>query len=280
MAASSRAASSVPGQDVMAVCQQLGTAELLYKTAQQMGLSPYWIKPNGLFIISTPDGDKYINFARSPLNSHVCASLAKDKYIARLLMERHNLPNIPFAKPQTREQAEEFLDLHGKIIVKPVGGSGARDIHIVSHKDELSGLNIPKYIFEKYISGKEMRYLVISGNVVGVYQSEYGISVKATRNLQCISYGEEDWDPALMRLASRIAKIFRLQFVAVDYLIDAQGKPYVLEINTTPDLKWFHAPTSGPVIDVARQFLEAIFKDPAKGAVLANTSMPSNNVMV
>jgi hypothetical protein len=32
-------------------------------------------------------------------------------------------------------------------------------------------------------------------------------------------------------------------------------------VNTMPGLKWFHAPSSGPVVDVARLFLESVIED-------------------
>jgi D-alanine-D-alanine ligase-like ATP-grasp enzyme len=43
-------------------------------------------------------------------------------------------------------------------------------------------------------------------------------------------------------------------------MIDESGFAYVLEVNTMPGLKWFHSPTSGPVVDVAGKFLESILK--------------------
>jgi len=71
----------------------------------------------------------------------------------------------------------------------------------------------------------------------------------------------------LISSSLQVAHILDLKFAAVDYLVEPSGKAYILEVNTTPGLKWFHAPTSGPVVDVARQFLTAVFKD-AKSPVL------------
>jgi hypothetical protein len=71
---------------------KLGTAELLFESASRLGLRPTWISPDGLFVISRNEEEHYVNFAHSPLNSHVSASLAKDKYLTRLILERNNLP--------------------------------------------------------------------------------------------------------------------------------------------------------------------------------------------
>jgi glutathione synthase/RimK-type ligase-like ATP-grasp enzyme len=226
-----------------------------------MGLRPSWLTPNGLFAITTADGENYINCARSPLNSHVGASLSKDKYLTRLILKRNGIPNIPFAQPKTQLEAKAFLDRYGKIIAKPVRGSGSRDVHIVTEISQLQDLEIDQYILEEYIQGEEMRYLVLNGSVVGVYRSEYGASVQTNRSLQCISFPKEAWDPATADSAVRIARILDLSFAAVDFLIDPSGQTHLLEVNTTPDLKWFHAPTSGPPVDIAHLFLTAILEE-------------------
>lgn len=240
---------------------KLGTAELLYRRAAVMGLRPTWVSPGGLFAVTTDDGQRYVNFAYSNLNTHVSVSLAKDKYLTRLILEQHQLPNIPFARPRSLQDANAFLATHHKIIAKPVSGSGSRDIHIIDDPGQLKDVNIPRYIFEKYIAGKELRYLILNDEVIGVHQSEYGASVDEHRALQRISYPQSTWDPILVALSLRIACTLGLKFAAVDFMLDSTGKTYILEVNTTPGLKWFHAPTSGPVVDVARLFLEAMLDD-------------------
>lgn len=223
-----------------------------------MGLRPVWVVRNGLFAITVNGREQYVNFARSFLNSDLAASLARDKYLTRLIMQRHGLPNIPFARARTLDSAKAFLATHGTIIAKPVSGSGARDIHIVTHPAQLDALVISNYILEQYIAGEEMRYLVLNGAVIGVHRSEYGTSVAADRPLQRISYPEHIWDDRLVADSLRIADVLGLRFAAIDFLVDANGQYQVLEVNTVPGLKWFHSPSSGPRVDVARQLLEAV----------------------
>jgi glutathione synthase/RimK-type ligase-like ATP-grasp enzyme len=234
---------------------QLKTAELLFKSALSMGLNPSWITNGGPFAITTANGERIINSSCSPLNTHVSASLSRNKFHTRMIMERSNLPNIPFIRPKTIEEAAAFLDEHGTIIVKPVSGSGASNILIVTDMAQIDDLKIRRYIFEKYIVGKEMRYLVLNDRVIAVHQAEYGTSVAVDRLRQQFSYGQSEWDPALVSLARRIARAIGLQFAAVDFLIDKDGTAYILEVNSRPDLKWFHAPTTGPIVDVAGLFL-------------------------
>ena len=223
-----------------------------------MGLQPDWVLQDGLFAISIDGREVYVNFARSPLNSDTSVSLAKDKFVARLILQRHGIPNIPFTRPRSQAEAEAFLAAHQTIIAKPVSGAGACDIHIVTRAEQLHELTIEEYILEKYILGQEMRYLVLNGQVIGVHRSDYGVSVEADRPLQRISYPKAEWDEALVESSLQIAQIMGLSFAAIDYLIDANRQSHVLEINTMPGLKWFHAPTSGPVVDVAGQFMDAL----------------------
>lgn len=244
----------------MAQDKKVGTAGLLFSRAQQMGLQPSWVTRNGLFVMNTDEGEQYVNASHFPLNSHVSASLASNKFLTRRILERHHLPNIPYTRPKILQDAISFLHEHGTIIVKPVRGSGARDIRIVSSPEQLDGIDFRAYIFEKYIVGTEMRYLVLNSTVIGVYESAYGTSVAAGRPLQCLSYPRNRWDPALMTLATRITDILGLRFAAVDFLVNAQSGFVILEVNSAPDLKWFHAPTSGPAVDVAGMFLAALLE--------------------
>lgn len=267
---------SVASSPLANVEQTLGTAELLFRRADDMGLGPDWIIPGGLFMIRANGGEQYINFARSPLNSHTNASLANDKYLTRRILERHGIKNIPFMLPRTHSEAELFLCDHSKIVAKPVTGSGARDIHIITAPEELAALKIKKYILEKYIAGKEMRYLVLNDSVIGVHRSDYGDSVATDRPLDRISYPAPAWDSALIASAVQTTRVLGLRFAAVDYLIDdISGQSYVLEVNTAPGLKWFHAPTSGPAIDAAGQFLAAIVnKSPVSSSDGVYAAMP------
>lgn len=253
--------------------QKVGTTQLLFQAAQAMGLNPSWITREGLFAVVANGREQYVNFARSPLNSHTAASLAKNKYLTRRILERHGMQNIPFTCPKTIADAHAFLREHGKIIAKPISGSGARDIHIVTTPTQLQALDITKYILEKYVAGQELRYLVLNDSVIGVHRSDYGVSVDKDRPLKRISYPSSQWDENLTTSSLQVARILDLKFAAVDYLIGADGQAYILEVNTTPGLKWFHAPTSGPAIDVAQQFLAATFQQLSKPAYARKEKM-------
>lgn len=247
---------------------KLGTTELLYACAQRMGLQPNRVMPNGLFSITIDGAETYINTSCSPLNSHLSSTLARNKYLTRLILQNNKLPNIPFTRNTTTGLAEAFLKRYKKIIAKPISGSGAHDIHVITKASDLQALALDRYILEQYILGEEMRYLVFNGVVIGVHQSEYGTSVAEDRSLRRISYPSEAWDKTLVELSVRVTHILGLTFAAVDYLVDANGKAHVLEVNAAPGLKWFHAPTAGPIVDIAGLFLEAIVQNASQQATL------------
>jgi glutathione synthase/RimK-type ligase-like ATP-grasp enzyme len=239
----------------------MGIPERLYRTAEGMDLQPTWIVAQRLFSIRTAAGERYINHVRSSLNSHTSMSLAVNKYLTRTVLEHNNLPGIPFAQPKTADEAAAFLAEHGKIIVKPVDGMGARDIHIVTSLEQLQDITLGKYLFEKYIAGREMRYLVLNGAVIAVHRSDYGVSVAQDRALERISFPPAEWDPKLVALAVQTADVFGLNFAVIDYLVNESGQAHILEINTNPGLHWFHEPSRGPAVDVAFLFLQSIVED-------------------
>ena len=240
-----------------------GSAQLLYVCAEGMGLSPVWLIRGRLLAIQTSKGERYLYEARSSLNSQLNSSLARDKLATRRILERHGLPSIPSLNPDSQGEAEQFLATHSKIIVKPFKGSNSRNVTVVESQEQLILFNITKYLLEKYISGRELRYLILDGQIIGVQESKYGDSVAETRNLQVISYPRSEWNADLMTMSLKIADILRLRYAAVDFLIDGDGRIHILEVNSSPKMRWFHAPTRGPEVDVARLFLEAFIKDNA-----------------
>ncbi len=255
VAASSGAKAAAPATVANA---KLETAELLFLRAEAMGLQPAWVTPKGVIALRFGEHESYLNYARSPLNTQTSASLCSNKYYTRMILQRRGLDNIPFTRARTFSDATTFWQTHGKIIAKPLKGSGSADIHIITEATQLQNLNIRGYILEKYIAGEEVRFLVLNDEVIAVHISHYGESVEYDRALLRISIPSQDWDAGLVTKSRQIATILGLRFAAVDFLVDAAGKAHILEINSNPGLKWFHAPSSGPVVNVAHLFLDSI----------------------
>ena len=243
------------------IIEKLGSADLLFRAANAMGLQPSWLKQGAIFAIPAPDGERYINYSISSMNSQLSSSMVGNKDAARLVLARHDFPTMAHIVPRNHAEAQAFLTKYAKIIVKPINGSNSRDVHIVEFPEQLAAFNVQHYIFEEYTSGKEMRYLILNDSVIGVHESQYGESVAEDRDLKRISYPRADWDPMLVALSLKVSHVFGLHFGAVDYIIGLDGNARILEVNSSPGMKWFHAPTSGPAVDVASLFLQATLDD-------------------
>jgi glutathione synthase/RimK-type ligase-like ATP-grasp enzyme len=194
------------------------------------------------------------------MNTTLASGIARNKYLTRKIVHRVGGNNIPYLRTSSTIKAQKFLAEHGRIIVKPIKGQGARNISIVETGTELAVLPLKGMILEKYSPGREIRYLVLDGRVIAVHESVYGNSVEHDRYLERTSYPESEWDPVLSELSVRICNEIGLGFAAIDYITDEDGSSWLLEVNSAPGLKWFHRPTSGPSVDVALQLLQATFR--------------------
>lgn len=211
-----------------------------------------------LFSITTDGKQQYVLLANSTLNSHLSMCLVKNKYLARTILARENLPNIPFLRPKSTSDIELFLQIHKNIVIKPLRGSGSKGVKIVNSTTQILDEDYRKTICERYIPGREFRFLVLNGEVIAVHESVYGNSVDPHRNLERISYEPALWDMKMLNLSLQIAKLFNLKFAGIDFMVDKNNHPYILEVNASPGIKWFHAPTRGPKVDVATQYLKAM----------------------
>lgn len=243
------------------ITKKLCSAVLLFEAAEAMGLRPEWLGRSSIFAFYADGSEHYVNYAKSSLNSQLSSSLVGNKNATRLVLARKGFPTMAHIVPREQQDAHDFLALHKKIIAKPVKGSNSRDVHIVESPAELPAFHERTYILEEYAPGKELRYLLLNGRVIAVHESCYGVSVAHDRPLTRISYPPTSWDTDLVDLSVDVARAFGLRYAAVDYIIGQNGKARILEVNSSPGMKWFHSPTSGPGVNVADLFLEAMLAD-------------------
>ena len=239
--------------------------QLLISTAESMGLKPEYMDNVNLVSIEVAGKKHYLFPQASNPNSQTSSWLAKNKYLSRALFEQHGLLNIPYLYPATLSQAQAFLQEHKRIIVKPVKGKHSENIHLVSTEKELLELNLDGYILEKFIKGRETRFLVICGEVKAVHYKSYESEVNDPERTKRISLKKEQWDRGLVATAIKAADVLGLIFTAVDFLVAEDGTSFILEINSAPGIQRFQEPTQGPPFDVMRTYLELIV-DPLKNA--------------
>lgn len=224
----------------------LRSAKILFKEAEEMGLSPKWLINYGLFSIQFKGKNAYVFYTSTLLNSQLGAYLAKNKHATRVILEKNNIPGVPFSVAETPKELEIFLKKYKTIIAKPTMGRGSSDIHLINSIKDSQGLNFQNYIFEKFIKGREVRYLVLDKRIIGVSE----------RAKEKISYPKKLWSKKLSDIAIKTAKVLHLRFAAVDFLIDNRGHAQILEVNASPGLYRFQNPSRGPKINLARIILE------------------------
>ena len=230
----------------------------MLSAAESMGLKAKLINDHGMVAIEVNGKEVYLFHKTSNPNSQMATWLANNKYAARVIFERNCLPNIPFCYPKSDDEAINFLLDHGKIICKPLKGGHSQNIHLVTTKDELRKLDIPRCILEKFIDGQEVRFLVVAGEVKAVHHKVYDGPINNPETVRRVSIDKNMWDEQMSGLAVKASKALGLKFTAVDFLVTKKNEAYLLEINSAPGLDRFQKPDEGPPLNIMKLYLEQI----------------------
>lgn len=233
------------------------TTDLLIAAARIRGLDPLQLTDYGLIRITVQDRFYYLAYSHSPLNTQLAMYLASNKHATRIALEQAGLPNIPYTLPANTREAFDFIAEHQKVIMKPTFGHHSHDVHLLTPQSDLTRYDLSHYLFEKYIAGRELRYLVLNGEVIAVHRKDYTPPINDPASVKRISYPKKLWDTSHVKYALLASKVIGLKLAAVDFLIDDQDQPHILEVNSAPGIEWFHRPTDGPAIDLAGMLLDA-----------------------
>lgn len=230
------------------------SAEVIFESAKNMGLDPKLLADYGLFEINHNGKSIYFFHGTSYLNNSMSSYLSRNKHFTRIVLEKNNLPNIPFCLPKDNEEAAEFLRIHKKIIAKPTHGDNSIGVRLIEDIKQLKTLDLFDSIIEKYIEGEEFRTLILNGEVIALHKYIHKFDVPGVKR---ISYEKSDWDPKMLDIALRAAKALDLNFVSVDFIKDTNGNLFILEINSSTGLWRFHHPDEGPIVDVSKLLISA-----------------------
>ncbi len=235
--------------------------ELFISTAEAMGLKPKQVSGTGLISIEVGGKERYVFHKSSNPNWVQPSWLSENKYMARVIFERNNLPNIPYCLPVDADEAEAFLSTHGKIIAKPIKGKKSQDIILISNSAELAGTDLEDRILEKFVAGQETRFLVSEGKVIAVHLKVYDAPINNPDTVKRISLEKAQWDEKPAQLAVKAAKVIGLKLCAVDFLITKQNEAFILEINSAPGIDRFEEPDEGPPIQLMKIYIEQLVKN-------------------
>lgn len=180
--------------------------------------------------------------------------------------------NIPFPKtmffPTIKDKEYSFVSdiLWTPFITKTINGQQGKWVYLTSNKEEFEQVkrdnSTEKFLLQEFIPNDwDIRVLIIWHTIVWAIKRraqawEFRNNVALWWSAEQVEISQEIWQIAL-----EASKILWLQIAGVDIIIHKEtGKPYILEVNRSPEFEWFMKSTG---IDVAQEiisFLEEVLK--------------------
>lgn len=139
-------------------------------------------------------------------------------------------------------QSDEGWDMSFPLIVRPRTHAQGRHVYLVNNFEELQGAIArcgEGWYASEYINKvAEYRITFVQGRVVWVAKKTPGdpnaIAWNVARGGRFDNVRWDDWPLRSVRIAREAFVLSGLDFGAVDVMVDAEGRPYVLEINSAP----------------------------------------------
>jgi RimK family alpha-L-glutamate ligase len=153
------------------------------------------------------------------------------------------------------------------IIAKDVDGRQGKNLYLLKSKTALNSFlsktDVGGYLFQKALSAREdIRVIVIGNQVIGAIKR---IAPKGDFRSNIATGGRaENYGPIsneIKKVAVKAAKIMNIDFAGVDIMIE-NGKPYILEVNRTPQFRAFLKTTGINPAKPLISFIEKRLKAP------------------
>ena len=175
------------------------------------------------------------------VNTAASIGWCTDKRQGRLDMQAAGVP-----VPKTWGSLEEWFDVIpagtvAPVVIRPERHAQGRHLLLSSNKRELysfAGYHGSVYLSEYIEKVAEYRVLVCQNRAVWVAKKTPGNPEDVAWNVaqggrfDNVRWGE--WPLAVIRAALAAAKVSKTDFCGVDVMVDAEDKPYVLEVNSAP----------------------------------------------
>lgn len=184
--------------------------------------------------------------------------VSSDKYLVNLFAENQNIRSIP-GKIVVDEKGVEYLsNFKFPCIIKPNFESDSKGIYLVHNEKELKDkakliwqIYKQKVICQPFISGQEItvsmyeekgvpkvfgmaEILDVNDQPYAVYSFEYKHMLKSKKKRPNISKEVYQY---IYNSAYALYKYFEFRdYARIDYRLDEEGKPYLLEATPTPSL--------------------------------------------
>lgn len=225
------------------------------------------------------DKDKYALLGIEKLgipvyNAYEPITVCDDKMLTFLKLANSGIP-MPKTLPgllcfdENATVKNSTIDLIGEklglpVIVKECFGSLGKGVYLAKTRDELTEIcnkiKCKPHLFQEYVSssfGKDVRTIVIGGEIVGSILRQSNGDFRS--NISSGGHGSPfTLTDEMSHLALKIAKVLKLDYCGMDFLIDKDGKPLVCEVNSNAFFKGFEKVTG---INVAKKYAEFVLND-------------------
>lgn len=181
----------------------------------------------------------------------LASSLAMDKEMSKLVFREHGLAIAPYLILQQDEAASLTIAFPLPWVVKPTAEGSSIGVTIVKSADALPAALAEafrfgrKVIIEQYIAGKEIQIGILGDRALGGVEVRpktefYSYEAKYTSGMTEYILPPEitSADYAALQVAALRAHqaLGCAGASRVDFILAADGTPYILEVNTVPGL--------------------------------------------
>ena len=178
------------------------------------------------------------------------SAAAMNKALTKKILAFHNLPTPPFTVTARGGQAL-LKGVRLPLVVKPLSQGSTLGVGLVRRRGELDGALDEAFryeetvMMEEFIEGRELTVSILNGRVLPIIEIETGEDIYNFK----AKYADEETSyivPAKLPrgLAAEVKRVAIATYEAlecrgaarVDLVMDVDGRPYVLEINTVPGM--------------------------------------------
>ncbi len=214
--------------------------------------------PDGVFVRGIPGGTLeqvvfYLNILHGLSQAEVkvyndgrAIERTVDKALTSFILQQAGIPSPPtwvFAdRQQALKAASEQLSNGHQLVFKPLFDSQGEGLQLVRDVDMLKTINEYNgvYYFQCFISAHEENYFdwrvfVVNGKAIAAARRS------GTNWLNNVAQGGRCepafLDKGLSHLAEQAVSVLNMEYGGVDIITDADGRLYVLEVNSVPAWK-------------------------------------------
>ncbi len=175
------------------------------------------------------------------------SAIAMDKDVTKRLLRSEGIPTPEWVCVRKDEGIPPWREFPA--VVKPADQGSSVGLRVVKDPraleeavKELFQLS-EKVLIESFVEGRDMTVGILKGKALpalevkpkrGIYDYESKYTPGATDYL---FLEEKELERELQEIALKVHRLLELKDVSrVDFRVDAEGKPYVLEVNTVPGM--------------------------------------------